>query len=221
MLEQSIPQNTYGVGPGISVLYHMLGWDNYGHIRDFSDFWVGGDAAADAVIEEVRQQDGFLMSGNDVSLLTRLFAVDPFYSLAGTYRIQEHDFYYYQKSQAKMTNYLIRDVSFSEANENTTLEAAYINPNQSLTSQGLFLKPGEYTMNVTVSGAVNLQLSYNQGATVLIQQPLNAGENQVFFSLPEGVRDMVFQVDNIGQQEVVLTQLYMEMKSIPKGAENG
>lgn len=219
-LEQSIPQNTYGVGKGISVLYHMLDWDNYAHVRDFSDFWIGGDAAADEVIEEVRQQDGFLMSGNDVSLLTRLFAIDPFYSLVGTYRIQEHDFYYYQKSQVKMTNYLIRHVSFSEANENTTAEAAYVNPNQSLTSSRLFLKPGEYTINVTVSGAVNLQLSYNKGAVVLMQQSLNAGENQVFFSLPEGVRDLVFQVDNIEQQEVILTQLYMEMKNIPKGEEN-
>ncbi len=52
-VSESIPYNTYGVGTGISVIYHLLGWDNYEHVTDFSGLTVAGDDAIYLIVDEI------------------------------------------------------------------------------------------------------------------------------------------------------------------------
>lgn len=103
VMSENLPPNTYGVGTGISVLYHMLGWDNYAHVTDFSDLSIAGEDAVNVILDEIMQEKGFLLSdvGVNVSanerVLTELFRRDPTYRIVQTFLVQEHEFHYYLK----------------------------------------------------------------------------------------------------------------------------
>ncbi len=102
-LASRVPENVYGAGSGISILYHMLGWDNYAHVRDFSDLFLGGgemgEDTVNVIVEEILQQDGFLLSGvmHHQYILEKVFLQDPSFYLAETFTIQDKPFYYYKK----------------------------------------------------------------------------------------------------------------------------
>lgn len=93
-----LPENVYGAGYGISILYHMAGWENYAHVRDFSDLTAGGWDAVNLVVDEIMQQDAFFISAaQSDTILKSLRARDTSYQCVQAYTIQEHDYYYYKK----------------------------------------------------------------------------------------------------------------------------
>ena len=99
MLAEEIPENTFGVGSGISILYHILGWDNYAHYRDMSDLTLGGTAALDAMVEQTLHYDAFLIAedNNGALVLESILQKDPSYQLKKTIQIYTYNFYYYAR----------------------------------------------------------------------------------------------------------------------------
>lgn len=96
-LRGAIPENTYGIGDGISTIYHLLGWDNYGHFRDVPDLPVGGTDALDAMVESVLRYDSFLCGTNSSSstILNSVLTKDWHYQLEKTIAIQGREYQYY------------------------------------------------------------------------------------------------------------------------------
>ena len=84
LLEESIPENTFAFGGGISMLYADLGWDPIGHYRDISDLLVGGEEVVDAMVEDALAQDAFavyLSTGRETEVLDRILLEDPSFEL--------------------------------------------------------------------------------------------------------------------------------------------
>lgn len=96
-LRNTIPENTYGMGYGISIIYHILGWDNYGHFRDVSDLGVGGNDALNEMVKSTLQQDSFLCNNKNLSrtIRKRVLKKDWHYQLEASIMIQGTEYLYY------------------------------------------------------------------------------------------------------------------------------
>jgi len=98
-IAEIIPAETYGIGGGVSILYHILGWENYGHFRDVPDLRVGGNAALEAMIQETLQHDSFLCNIDRFSggLIDEILKKAPEYHLETIVTVQDLQFGYYTK----------------------------------------------------------------------------------------------------------------------------
>lgn len=93
-----VPENTYGIGGGISTIYHILGWDNYGHFRDAPDLTIGGETyVLDKVVEDTLQNDSFVLGTSSAKILNKVLENDWHYQLEATISIQGKKFQYYVK----------------------------------------------------------------------------------------------------------------------------
>lgn len=214
VMVKDLPENIYGVGKGISILYHMLGWDNYARVRDFSDLLVGGSDAIDAVIDELLQQDSFLLSSNEAAVLVQLSFLDRSYMLVDSYTVQGTKFYYYQRSKDSesanwLQNYMRNLLKISEACEKNTDEEICIHSEQYISGSGLYLKEGKYILKVIADGELELSLKHYIEEDIFFEQHLNAGENQIPFLLTEEAR-LIIEIHNVGQEEVLLTEICLE-----------
>ncbi len=211
-LIEEVPENTYGVGTGISMLYHMLDWDHYAHVRDFSDLYTGGnDVVTEALIEEILQKDDFLLSGvtNNVSLLARLFLREPSFQLKKTYHIQGYPFYYYQKAKEQASDWML-PYMYADENEKTNEQAIFVEPGKQIYGPYVYLKAGSYMLHVNTSGDAYLMIYYSGGSDMVLEQALSAGENQIAFTLLQDAWDLEFKIVNTGSKEIKIMDLYVE-----------
>lgn len=98
--QERLPKNTFGVGAGISVIYHILGWNTYGHYIDMSDLYIGGEEVINNIVEDVLRHDSFLLGEavNGEEILNRVLKQDATYKLKDTFTIYNvYNFYYYSK----------------------------------------------------------------------------------------------------------------------------
>lgn len=61
-LSKKIPENTYGVGLGIEIIYQALGWDNRCYLRDISGISMGSSQSEQEMVDEILSKDSFLIS---------------------------------------------------------------------------------------------------------------------------------------------------------------
>lgn len=98
-IRESIPENTYAIGTGLTELYALNGWDTQAHFRDFPDLEVGGSAAFDAILEETLRHDSFLYySGffnEGAPLLNAILERDSRYELHAEGFLQRGTLYYF------------------------------------------------------------------------------------------------------------------------------
>lgn len=204
-----IPENTYGVGCGISVLYHMLGWDHYAHIRDSSDFYVNGNDAADFVLDEIIKQDRFLLNDWQLNLTAKLFLLEPYYKVVDSFSVEGFAYCYYERCEEKVTDWLPRLVSASEENEKTADGMICISPDEYITGTNIFMQKGQYMICITTDGEADLEISY--GGKERVHQKLSEGENEVLFSVPMDVDGSEFKIKNAGSGEICLTHLDLQV----------
>ena len=60
-----IPEDTYGIGQGINMIYHMLGMDNHPKFRDTTELDMPYSETFEKVIKELRQNDTVLINSNN------------------------------------------------------------------------------------------------------------------------------------------------------------
>ena len=102
-LRKIIPENTYGVGYGISIIYHILGWDNYAHYRDVSDLRIDGKGTLNKIVKSILEQDSFLCStytSRSTAIIQGVLSADPYYQLEATITIQGRDYQYYVRNSS-------------------------------------------------------------------------------------------------------------------------
>ena len=90
-----IPEETYGIGEGISIIYHMLGWSNYGHFRDIPDLVVDNNYTLPFMVEETLKHDNFLVRTGWLEEEILKIASD--YTLVATVNVQFLEYHYYVK----------------------------------------------------------------------------------------------------------------------------
>lgn len=101
LLEQSIPENTFAFGGGISMMYAELGWDPIGHYRDASDLRVGGEDVVDTIVEDVLEQEAFvayLSTGREENVLEKILLEEPDFVLEKEVDINGKILQYYVRS---------------------------------------------------------------------------------------------------------------------------
>lgn len=129
-LRKAIPENTYGIGAGVSIIYHILGWDNYGHFRDTSDLSVGGTADLDAMVESVLRHDSFLYGvRNSMGIIDSILAEDWHYQYEKSVVIQGSEYQYYVRHPYACGAAVSEDnaaihFSFRDDSAHTSLRAA-------------------------------------------------------------------------------------------------
>lgn len=101
-IEKNVPENIYGVGVGISIIYHELGWDNYAHYRDLSSIDLVDVAGShDKLVEEMLSHDEFLIDTLGVSVWTPILrdvlCADNRYELRGNYFVCGKEYSYYSR----------------------------------------------------------------------------------------------------------------------------
>ncbi|MBQ2896353.1 MAG: hypothetical protein IJE26_06550 [Oscillospiraceae bacterium] len=79
-IEETIPENTFAFGGGISMLYAELGWDPIGHYRDASDWRIAGGEPIEAVATDALEQDAFvayITTNREEDALERILSQEP------------------------------------------------------------------------------------------------------------------------------------------------
>ncbi len=210
-MKEEIPENVYGAGTGISVLYHMLGWDNYAHVRDFSDLEVGGMAAEDAVVSEILQQDAFLISRQyKDEILKKVLFQNSSYQLADSYTVQGNEYYYYEKSGHPFLNWMIPYMTFAQEDAKLIDSTLCIYPNGFVMGPDLRLEKGKYMLHLTVDGKAYMRICFKDGAGTVLSQRLEAGEHQIPFCLLYNVDSLEFEITNADQSVINVTELYVQ-----------
>ncbi len=100
-LATEIPEETYGIGQGINIIYHELGWDNHAKYRDTTAIHIAdNNDSKEKLIEEILQQDSFLI-GNynwaDIEIIEAVLSVSDSYRLEKTVNIMGCEYAYYVK----------------------------------------------------------------------------------------------------------------------------
>lgn len=209
VLAERLPENTYGEGIGISIFYHMLGWDNYAHVRDISDFYVDGIEAAEFAAAELLEHKEFLMDSRDPRLLARIYLQKPYYEIVDTFTIHGYTFHYYKECEQEITDWLHRVVSVSEENEKSTDDTICISQGQYVAGPDIFMEKGEYALSVTADQAAEAEVSCGQD-TVILKQNLKEGGNRIVFSLNEDTMNVRFKITNVGPAQLKLTKMNMQ-----------
>lgn len=96
----SIPENTYGLGQGINIIYHELGWDNHAKMRDTSALYISNENGYNNLIDEVLVQNEFVIAfydSYDVELLQMILQKDDSYNFASSVYIFDKEYRYYKK----------------------------------------------------------------------------------------------------------------------------
>ncbi len=94
----SVPENVYGVGAGINLIYHEVGWDNHPNCRDTSAIMINDHGGYEFLINEVLLQDAFLIGNTmafDLNLQEDIFAIDGSYKLMAIYDVCGYKYAYY------------------------------------------------------------------------------------------------------------------------------
>ncbi len=207
-IAENIPENTYGVGCGISVLYHMLGWNNYAHVRDSSGFYINKNDAADVVLNEILGQDRFLLNDWQLNLTPKLFLLDPYYKLVEAFHVEGFDYCYYERCEEKVTDWLPRLIAASGENEKTADGRICISPDEYIAGTNIFMNKGEYMLSVTTDGRADLEICY--GGKVRMRRKLAEGENNILYTIPVDVDSSEFKIVNTCGQEIRLSHLDMQ-----------
>lgn len=81
-LAYSIPTDSFGIGQGINMIYHTLGWSNHLQMRDPLSLTHSGGNTYENVIATVLNQNSFLISENhmDESILADILSRDSSYT---------------------------------------------------------------------------------------------------------------------------------------------
>lgn len=208
-IANSVPENTYGAGGGISILYHMLGWDNYAHVRDISDFYLyEDDDAAEYVIEKLLEQDRFLLNDWRINLTARLFLLEPYYQIVDSFEIEGSTYCYYERCEEKVTDWLPRLVTVSEENRKSTDSQICISPEQFITGSNIFRKKGRYVLSVTVDGEAEVEISFE--GKPRLHQKLSKGENHISFWPVIDLDQSEFKITNTSKNEIMITHLDLQ-----------
>ena len=104
-LSMEIPENTYGVGQGIHIIYHMLGWDNHAKYRDTTSINLnasGKEDAFDDLKAEILRHDSFLIGDAyecDKNLAAAVLAEDDRYVLDNQVSVCNMNYSYYVRKK--------------------------------------------------------------------------------------------------------------------------
>ena len=100
-IEAEIPDNTYGIGQGINIIYHMMGWTNHARFRDTSAIKISDNYGSfDAMIREVTSQDSFLINESnplDNVVLTAVLEMDSSYEKQQEFVVGAFTYGYYKR----------------------------------------------------------------------------------------------------------------------------
>ncbi len=98
-LANSIPADTLGIGQGISMIYHTLGWENHLQMQDSTLFLPFG--AYEDVIAAVLEQDSFLICEyyGDTVMLEDILSRDSSYVKENEFQIDGRIYYYYERGK--------------------------------------------------------------------------------------------------------------------------
>ncbi len=100
-LATEIPEETYGVGQGINIIYHELGWDNHAKYRDTTAIDIAdSNDSKGKLIEEILLQDSFLIGNfnwKDIEIQETIFSISDIYRLEKTVNIMGYEYLYYVK----------------------------------------------------------------------------------------------------------------------------
>jgi len=100
-LAAEIPKETYGVGQGINIIYHELGWKNHAKYRDTTAIDVAyNQDSLEKLIQEILLQDSFLIgnfSGCDERIRDMVLARNNSFKLEKTIKVMESEYAYYVK----------------------------------------------------------------------------------------------------------------------------
>ena len=100
ILKERLPENIYGVGQGISTIYHELGWDNYAHYRDTSALNISDRYDGyDELVREILTHDEFLIGFKwyDTDIIGRILQEDSSYIRKSVFTFLDYEYAYYSK----------------------------------------------------------------------------------------------------------------------------
>lgn len=100
-----IPAETYGVGQGINIIYHEIGWNNHANYRDTTAIDIAdSNGSMEKLVEEIIMQDSFLISNivwddevDDEVILDAVLSADDSYRLKKTVTVMGCEYMYYVK----------------------------------------------------------------------------------------------------------------------------
>lgn len=96
-----IPAETYGVGQGINIIYHEIGWNNHANYRDTTAIDVAdSNGSMEQLVEEIITQDSFLIGNlisSDEAILDAVLSADDSYRLKKTVTVMGCEYMYYVK----------------------------------------------------------------------------------------------------------------------------
>lgn len=98
-----IPAETYGVGQGINIIYHEIGWNNHANYRDTTAIDIAdNNGSMEQLVEEIITQDSFLIGNfisvsNDEAILDAVLSADDSYRLKKTVTVMGCEYMYYVK----------------------------------------------------------------------------------------------------------------------------
>lgn len=98
LLRETVPENTFAFGGGISMLYADLGWDTVGHYRDMSDLLVGGDKVVGCIVDDALCEDAFvayLSTGKEQEIVEQILALKPEFKLTAEAELNGKTMQYY------------------------------------------------------------------------------------------------------------------------------
>lgn len=96
LAQLDIPEDTYGLGQGINILYHELGLENHTRYRDTSEMDMPYSYTFEKVIQEIEQNDKFLLTNNpyDEELYAKLQSRGYSFTQIKTYQIGSWEYSY-------------------------------------------------------------------------------------------------------------------------------
>lgn len=97
ILGNSVPEDTFGIGQGINMVYHTLGRKNRLHMYDTTLLNLFRGETYENAIKTVLEEDSFLISKNsiDETILTDILSRDPSYIEKQEFEINGWEFCYY------------------------------------------------------------------------------------------------------------------------------
>lgn len=99
-LQNEIPENTFGVGQGVSIIYHSIGWNNNLKFQDTTALTIDHTGTVfDAAINEILKNDTFLITDffYDQEVLNAVLQRDPSYKKVKTVTVNGWDFCLYSR----------------------------------------------------------------------------------------------------------------------------
>ena len=101
-LKNEIPENTFGIGQGISMIYHTIGWDNHLKFRDTSALTIDQTGEVfDAAVSEVLKNDTFLITDHyyDQAILNTVLKRDLSYQKIKTVSVNGWNYCLYSRNE--------------------------------------------------------------------------------------------------------------------------